>query len=60
MSPILLIVLYFTFIPKTVSLTAESEVAYSKTFAPAKVVFGYTVELVKLISSSSYMLNNGC
>ena len=40
MSPTLFIVLYFTFIPNTVSSVAVSEVANSNTFAPAKLEFG--------------------
>ena len=35
--------LYFTLIPNTVSLVAESDVANSKTFAPLNVEFGYVV-----------------
>ena len=40
MSPMLLIVLYFTFFPITVSVVAVSDIAYSKTLAPTKVVLG--------------------
>ena len=43
MSPTLLTVLYLTFIPKTVSVVAVSDVAKAKTFAPAKVELGYVV-----------------
>ena len=60
MSPTLLIVLYFTLIPNTVSVVAESLVAYSKTFAPVKLEFGYVVASSKLTPSSSNIENNGC
>ena len=43
MSPTLLIVLYLTFMPRTVSFVAVSDVAKAKTFAPAKVELGYFV-----------------
>ena len=43
MSPTLLMVLYLTLIPRTVSVVAVSDVAKAKTFAPVKVEFGYAV-----------------
>ena len=45
MSPTLLTVLYFTFIPNTVSVVAVSDVAKENTFAPVKVEFEYFVVL---------------
>ena len=46
--------------PSTVSVVAVSDVANSKTFAPAKVDPGYSVASLKLVCVSSHMPNNGC
>ena len=60
MSPTLLIVLYLTLIPNTVSVVAESDVANAKTLAPVKVEFGYVVVSAKDVWSLSNISNNGC
>ena len=60
MSPTLLRVLYFTFIPKTVSLVAESDVANSNTLAPVKDELGYLVASSSEVCVSSNIPNNGC
>ena len=60
MSPTLFIVLYFTFIPNTVSFVALSDVLNSKTLAPVKLEFGYVVVFEKLMSSLSNISNRGC
>jgi len=59
-SPTLFMVLYFTFIPSTVSSVAESDVANSKTLAPTNDELGYVVVSSKLVCVSSHMPNNGC
>ena len=60
MFPTLLIVLYLTFIPSTVSVTAESLVAKLKTFAPTNDELGYFVASLNDVNVSSNKLNNGC
>ena len=60
MSPTLFIVLYFTFIPNTVSFVALSDVLNSKTLVPVKLEFGYVVVFEKLMSSLSNISNKGC
>ena len=49
MSPMLFMVLYFTLIPKTVSVVAVSEVAKAKTLAPTNDELEYIVVSSKLI-----------
>ena len=60
MSPTLLIVLYFTLIPNTVSVVAESDVANANTLAPVNVEFGYVVASANDVWSLSNIPNNGC
>ena len=53
-------VLYFTFMPSTVSVVAVSDVAKANTLAPANDELGYVVASSKLICLLSHMPNNGC
>ena len=60
MLPTLLIVLYLTFMSRTVSVTAASLVAKENIFAPSNVELGYFIGSENDVFESSNILKSGC